>query len=281
MTQISKGFSILVIVIFGGMFTNFTFGQSVSSQENRILIYDGASDPRSFSALLMRILPAEKSPDNFTSARRRILGKSSQIKKVGLNLMQSIESMKTSVNCQKFDTDEVIVSSIGGTFTKANAKQTAYLYKIYFCDEDKKPQEEYADLIGGILIVENGEIAANYVYAGFRFSQIKALPDINQNGLSEIVLARDYNDIDLVEITGNQIKVSGNFKEIHSYNGGLDGIPYTYISKKIYAVPGKNPEFFQESYFKRGSDEWKSENLLEKVSPNSSGDWTNFFQLVK
>ena len=284
--------------MLGGMFTHFANGQSVSTQDNKVLIYDGASDPRSFSAMRAKSLknlierplhpplgsikpPKYKEPDEIKSTRKQILAKSSQVKKEGLEIIKSVELTKTSANCKKYKNNNLILSSAVGSFTKPKVEQTAYLYILYFCHEDKKPHEEFFDSIGGIVIVENSRIVANFVYAGSELSQIKALPDINQNGLSEFILAHGYNDIEIAEIVENKVDFFGNIKEVHRRVPGMHEFPSWDYYKKIYVLSGKNPEFFQESYSRKDSDEWKLSKPPEKISLNSSGDWARLFRLVK
>lgn len=282
MKRITNILFLTMMLIFGGIFVHSTLGQSVSTQDNQILIYDGANDLRSRANAFWNLVPPFNvnifyGTEESESVSKEISAKSSQIKKVGLEIIKSIELTKTSANCKKYKNNNLILSSAVGS-TKPKVEQTAYLYILYFCHEDKKPQEEFFDSIGGIVIVENSQIVANFVYAGSELSQIKALPDINQNGLSEFILAHGYNDIEIVE---NKVDFFGNIKEVHRRAPGMHEFPSWDYYKKIYVLSGKNPEFFQESYSRKDSDKWKLSKPLEKISLNSSGDWARLFRLVK
>jgi hypothetical protein len=84
---------------------------------------------------------------------------------------------RNSEVCQE---DFNVVDVANGSFTKANAVQRAVLYR--FCITGHNLANN------GIAIIEDGKIVAHVVYDGGEDSSIKALTDINGDGLFEIVL---------------------------------------------------------------------------------------------
>lgn len=147
-----------------------------------------------------------------------------------------------------------------GSFTKPNSKQKAVLYRFSYSN--------------GIVILENEKIVAHYSggpgdYA-FYFA-IKSLPDVNQNGLSEIILFRNIED--------NEDVLAYLFESDKSAMNFLGETPYfnsSYIAGdetnsenakqnafRITIKPSANPTYLREVYERTGS---KAKWILTKKS---------------
>lgn len=159
---------------------------------------------------------------------------------------------------------------VEGAFTKTGAKQKAYLYTL--CQGDGGRETFY---IGGILIAENGKRIANYVFGElFGYAEIKSLPDVNQNSLSEIVLTprtvinEGYytSSIAIVEISAGKIVALGGAETFSNSpdTGEKDGSATGYI---ISAQTGKTPIFFRETYRRKSADDsWVLKKKSEKFA---------------
>lgn len=278
MKQSGKILLLVMALILSGSFAQFASGQSAPNRDKSLQIYDGRWDRRSpFAPKPIIEVPREMSYSYaIKSAEKHISAKSSEIKTVGLEIIKSGEPTKASINCEKYKKNEVISDFAEGLHvTKLHSSEVVFLYKLYFCGESQKSSEQ----IGGILAFgRDGKINAHYVYAGTTFSHLTILPDINRNYLCELILSRGDNEIDLVEIGDNKIKYYGSFEDVFSYGGGQNGRTSVYKGKKIYAIPGENPEFSQESYTKKDLEEWKLTKAGERVFLNTSLDWSKNFR---
>jgi hypothetical protein len=145
-----------------------------------------------------------------------------------------------------------IAGAVKGSFTRAGAKQTLIFYK--FC------------LIGngfghnGLVLMENGRITASYGSKGSRALDIKALPDINRNGLNEFAVyysgEMQYGEggsgVDILEFSrGGAIKGIGWFQA--DMYGEVSG-DYGY---KVTVKTGRTPVFYREKYMVSPSNKWR------------------------
>ena len=104
-----------------------------------------------------------------------------------------------------------------GSFTRANAAQRAILYM--YCEVGHNMD------LDGIAIIENGRIVSHIVFEGASNTAIGALPDINGNGLAEIVIAtggtnqgQSWAVISITEISG---KETTDFGQAATYSDTL------------------------------------------------------------
>lgn len=157
-----------------------------------------------------------------------------------------------------------VVNWAEGAFTKPNIRQKVFLYQL--CLSGKA---QYAVYIGGVMIVEKERVKAHYIFSGISgFYQLKALPDINRNGLSEIGLEFAYGinglafnrAVGIYETDANG--VSG-FSEIEIFSRRDDDFSY-----KIFVKPGTTPIFYRETYkSETDKNNWLLEEKLEEFSP--------------
>ncbi len=154
-----------------------------------------------------------------------------------------------------------------GAFTKPNSSQKAYLY--YVCELGR------GFGVGGIMIVENQKVVTNYVDKVSWNESIHTLPDINKNGLNEILLAaggsgQGYTSmsIEILEMDSGKLNYWG-LTETYSDNLGAvekdsDGLATAF---KIFVQPSSNPVFTKEVFEKKGNaKEWKSIKKSEKLT---------------
>jgi hypothetical protein len=145
-----------------------------------------------------------------------------------------------------------VVGVASGSFTKPGTEQRALLYR--FCVTG----HNFAN--NGIAIIEGGSMVAHIVYDGGEDYSIGALPDINGNGLSEIVLGDGSTNQGyttsvavLIEASPGVVKKWGIADVYEDNCGTMDQCEMT--AYKIFVKPGQNPIFYRETYKKR-NDRW-------------------------
>lgn len=139
-----------------------------------------------------------------------------------------------------------------GSFTKPDREQRAVLYR--FCVTGHNLANN------GIAIIEGGSIVAHVVYDGGEDYSIGALPDINGNGLSEIVVGDGSTNQGytaavavLIEASPGVVRKWGIADVYEDNCGTMERCEMT--AYKISVKPGPTPIFYRESYEKR-NERW-------------------------
>lgn len=145
-----------------------------------------------------------------------------------------------------------VIDVATGSFTKADTEQKAVLYR--FCVTG----HNFAN--NGIAIIEGGSMVAHIVYEGGEDYSIGALPDINGNGLSEIILGdgstnQGYTTMVaiLIEVSPGGVKKWGIADVYEDNCGTMERCEMT--AYKISVKPGATPIFYREVYKKR-NERW-------------------------
>ncbi len=146
--------------------------------------------------------------------------------------------------------DFSISGTANGSFTGQNVAQTAYLYE--FCQTGNGFAND------GIVIAEAGKIVAHYLYEGAWTLNLTNLPDINNNGIDELVVHNSGGmhqgvfgtGLDILEISPNGVKELGatqtsyNDCEADLRKGCRDD------NYKITADKGETPVFYSQKFVK-------------------------------
>lgn len=233
--------------LFQILFLGLIFGAGmlpVCGQANRsAAIFDGRSEPKTTSEI--------------TKQEERFIEKEVRNK-------ESVIKGKSKLDCDE-DTFS-INSAVSGSFTRSKSSQKAFLYEL--CRSGRSFG------IGGIIVVENGSVAAHYTYGHNGLSsEIASAPDINQNGLSEILLigggtGQGYTEgvVEIIEIASNGVKSFG-IADTYSDNYGTDNPKTLATAYKVSAQPGKTPVYFRDTYNQKGSEEkWTPVKKSQKFS---------------
>lgn len=132
-----------------------------------------------------------------------------------------------------------------GSFTKPKAAQRALLYN--YCT----PAHAYA--FNGVAILESGRVVAHITYQSDWQNDITTAPDVNQNGLSEIVLVAGTTNqgttwatVTLIEFEENQVLKFG-FVQVFSDSCGYS-MSEGGESWKISVKPGASPTFYSQTF---------------------------------
>lgn len=163
---------------------------------------------------------------------------------------ESVIREKSGLDCQEDEISSLSVGSvIKGSFTKPKIQQKAYLYEL--CRSGR------AFGIGGI-VVEDGRIAAHYIYGENGLdSDFAALPDINQNGFSEIMMIGGGNGqgytkgaVEIIEFAPGGVKSFG-IADTYEDDFGTENAKKSATAYKVSVLPGKGPVYFRETYMRR------------------------------
>jgi hypothetical protein len=146
-----------------------------------------------------------------------------------------------------------VKGATAGAFTKPNVRQKAYLYEL--C------RSTLTFGIGGIIIVESGKVITHYIYGENGLdSDIATLPDINQNGLSEILLigggtgqGYTYGAVEIIEFTPGGINSIG-IADTYEDNFGTENAKKSAKTYKVSVQTGKNPVYFRETYTRKSEE---------------------------
>lgn len=137
-----------------------------------------------------------------------------------------------------------------GSFSKPNSKQTIIFYQ--YC--------QTGNGLGwaGLLLIENGEVIANYMADSGWTLDLAALPDINKNGLDEFALSwgggmhqgQGGVGVDIMEFARGVPRGLGwflaeQFDDTQASNAW-----------KVTVKPGKVPVFYRQKYFSGENEKW-------------------------
>lgn len=140
---------------------------------------------------------------------------------------------------------------VQGSFSKPGSDQRLVFYQ--FCQTGNGLGQV------GLILIEAGKVVGNYVADVGWSIGVKALPDINQNGLDEVALyysggihqGAGGTGVDIVEFTSSGVKGIGWF-QADSFTETSPVVGY-----RVTARPGKAPAFFREKYVQNASGKWR------------------------
>ena len=173
--------------------------------------------------------------------------------------------------------DFSVTGKASGSFTKQNTTQTAFLYE--FCQTGNGFAND------GIVIAEAGKIVVHYLYEGAWTLNLTSLPDINNNGIDELVVHNSGGmhqgtfgtGLDILEISPKGVKEFGatqtsyNDCEADLRKGCRDD------NYKITVVKGATPIFYSQN-FAQVRKKWKP---LGKTAKSKMFKLDYKYQLIK
>lgn len=251
MKKIGRLLSLIMFLILSGI------GSNLFAQNNLIRVADGRDLPKNKKASAIET----------EFIKKEVKAKELQIKEI---------AKKAEFRCDEDDAKENLsngnlLANLGvsggfaGSFTRQKSSQKLYSYQICWSDGGK-----YARAFGGLVVVENRKTVAHFVFAeanGIDF--IRILPDINRNGLSEIVLGdsavsglRIWRSLDIVEIGADKIV---SFGEARTYEMTDD----ENLAFKTSVEAGETPVFYREIFTNNPASDKENWKLKEKSKPFS------------
>ena len=147
--------------------------------------------------------------------------------------------------------DYQVMGEASGAFTRAGAKQKLIFYQ--FCQTGNGLGNN------GLVLIENGKVVGSYISESGWAMDLKALPDINQNGLHEFLLyysggmhqGQGGVGVDIMEFSAGGVKGLGWFQA----EGFTEDDSWAY---KVSVKKGKTPVFYREKYISKNDTLRKS-----------------------
>lgn len=218
-------FKFIFLVIMCGIFAPQFFGQT----NNLTAVYDGRT------GLKLARISAENQKLIETEVRKKE------------------KFLKEKINVVCDEEEFSVFDAAAGAFTRAGSSQKAFMYEL--CRSGRSFG------IGGIVIVEDGKIVSHYAYGenGLYIGLI-AVPDINQNGIQEILLigsgsGQGYTSsaIETYEILNGKLNFLGR-ASVYDDNYGTGKRVLEATAYKIFAQKATAPIFTREAYIQKGEN---------------------------
>ncbi len=137
-----------------------------------------------------------------------------------------------------------------GSFTRPKSDQRAILYR--YCETGHNMA------LNGIAIIENAQVVTHIVYEGGWDNGIGAMPDLNGNGLSEILVASGgtnqgvtWKSISIIELSVNRVTKFGQ-TETYSDNCGVGEKNGKAEACRLSVKVGETPVFYREAFVNKG-----------------------------
>ena len=175
-----------------------------------------------------------------------------------------------------------VVGAIDGSFTKTGTKQRAIVYEL--CQTGNG----FAN--NGLAVIENGAVVAHFAEEGGWDLEVSRSPDLNKNGLDEIVIEtgggmhQGYTgtSVTVLEVTPSAITVFGTFLAYTNECENHASNKYCDRTYKLTATAGAKPTFLSQKFTNRGTDEKPRWIAAGKPLPAKTiGDLTRKFEPVK
>ncbi|HET7460815.1 MAG TPA: hypothetical protein VFJ82_06195 [Longimicrobium sp.] len=139
-----------------------------------------------------------------------------------------------------------VVGAAYGAFTEAGMSQRAILYR--FCETG----HDFAR--GGIAITQAGRVVAHVTIENAEPDGIRRLPDIDRNGVAELLLVDDATHqgessvvVSIVQLTPRGVQAMGSTGVYHANLGTRSG-DRSEVASILHAIAGRRPRFELETY---------------------------------
>lgn len=163
--------------------------------------------------------------------------------------------------------DPAVLDVANGSFTRPGSDQRAILYRYCVTGHNMA--------LNGIAIIEKSGIAAHIVYEGDWSTAIGALPDLNGNGLTKILIASGgtnqgvaWSGISIIEISGDGVTALGSTMTGSDDCGANENNCRT-EAHRIFVKAGKAPVFFKETFTgksgRSAKDSWKKSGAPKEI----------------
>ena len=166
--------------------------------------------------------------------------------------------------------DYQVMGEASGAFSRPGAKQKLIFYQ--FCQTGNGLGNN------GLVLIENGKVVGTYISESGWAMNLKALPDINQNGLNEFLLYYSGGmhqgeggiGVDIMEFSAGAVKGLGWFQS----EGFTEDDSWAY---KVSVKKGKTPVFYREKYISKNDTRQKS----GKITAFKLGKTYSSYRLLK
>jgi hypothetical protein len=161
-----------------------------------------------------------------------------------------------------------VVDVAAGSFTRSQARQKAILYR--YCTTG------HGFAADGLAVIEDGRVVAHVTYEGGWDSALGSLPDLDGDGLSEILIASGGTNQGITTTSVGVIGVASGVKkfgrfQVYEDNCGSGAGPSRQSASKLLARPGKSPAFFREDFTNISCEgnSWRKKGSLKPAAPEA------------
>jgi hypothetical protein len=162
-----------------------------------------------------------------------------------------------------------VIDVARGSFTKPGSDQKAILYR--YCETGHNMA------LNGIAIVEKGAVVCHLVYPGEWDNGVGALPDINGDGRSELLISSGgtnqgitWGSIRIIELSDTIVLTKFGGTRTLSDNRGADEKNGRATAYRISVKSGPMADFYHELFVNKGACSgtgvWKKSGKREKIS---------------
>ncbi len=151
------------------------------------------------------------------------------------------------------DEDFQITGEASGAFSKPKSDQKLVFYQ--FCQTGNGFGNN------GLVLIEGGKIIGSYVSESGWATDLKVLPDINQNGLNEFLLYYSggmHQGIGGTGVDLMEFSAASNVKGLGWFQSDSYGEETGDWSYKVSVKTGKTPVFYREKYISKNDKLQKS-----------------------
>jgi hypothetical protein len=171
-------------------------------------------------------------------------------------------------NCDSDSGKPDIIDHAQGSFTRQGASQTAILYR--YCTTG----HNFA--LDGIAIIEHDQIVSHLVYEGSWDNALGALPDLNGNGQTELLIStgginmgETWGVVTIIELADNNVRKFG-MAQTYMDNCGVAENEGEATAYRISARAGARPVFYREAFGNKdcggNKDKWTSLGNRKQIS---------------
>ncbi|MFP5212755.1 MAG: hypothetical protein ACLGPL_05190 [Acidobacteriota bacterium] len=162
-----------------------------------------------------------------------------------------------------------VIDVAQGAFTKPGSKQKAVLYQ--YCESGHNLG------LSGIAVIEDNRVVSHLVFEGASDTAIGALPDINENGRSEILLAAGgtnqgftWGAIRIIELSDTIVLTKFGRTETFLDDCGVAEKNGKATAYRLSVATGTTPVCYRESFINKGACEgtgtWKKLLPQKRIS---------------
>ena len=161
-----------------------------------------------------------------------------------------------------------VIDAAPGSFTRAQARQKAFLYR--YCSTG------HGFAANGLAVIEEGRVVAHVTYEGGWDNALGALPDLDGDGLSEILIASGSTNQGITTTSVAVIGVASGVKkfgrfQVYEDNCGSGSAPSRQSASKLLARPGAKSAFFREDFTNSSCEggSWRKTGSSKPAAPES------------
>ena len=163
----------------------------------------------------------------------------------------------------------MVIDVARGSFTRPNSDQKAILYR--YCETGHNMA------LNGIAVIENGSVATHLIYSGDWENAIAAIPDIDGDGRSKILVSTGGTDqgitwgaVRIIELSDTIVLTKYGMTRTLFDDCGFDEKNGRATAWRLRVKAGPTPVFYRQHFVNKGAcvgaGTWKKMGKPEKFS---------------